>query len=216
MTPGRNCSTTTSALSMSGLSVATASGAFKSIAMLRLPRLSSAKFTLSVPKRGVCERISSPRPGRSILITSAPASARISVASGPGSSVLKSRTRMPSRGCIRRFLLFLNKTSADELPVDLVRAFPDLRDLRVAHQPLDPVILAITISAVKLHGVGRDAHREVRRTHLEHRSFDAEVFRARVDPARHVPEPCLAHREIGGHVREHELYTLELDDPLSR
>jgi hypothetical protein len=31
-----------------------------------------------------------------------------------------------------------------------------------------------------------------------------------------VPEPCLAHREIGGHVREHELDTLELDDPLSR
>ena len=66
--------------------------------MLRLPRLSSAKLTLSVPNFGTYERISSPRPGRSILITSAPASASIRVASGPGRSVLKSSTRMPASG----------------------------------------------------------------------------------------------------------------------
>jgi hypothetical protein len=39
-------------------------------------------------------------PGRSILITSAPDSASISVANGPGRSVVKSRTRMPESGCM--------------------------------------------------------------------------------------------------------------------
>ena len=42
----------------------------------------------------------------------------------------------------------------------LVRALPDLRDLRIAHQPLDPVVLAVAIAAVKLYGVGRDPHRD--------------------------------------------------------
>ena len=43
--------------------------------------------------------MSSP-PGRSILITSAPASASIRLASGPGSSVVKSSTRRPESGCM--------------------------------------------------------------------------------------------------------------------
>ena len=42
MTPGRNCSTTTSACSSKGRSVAAASGDLRSSARLRLPRLSSA------------------------------------------------------------------------------------------------------------------------------------------------------------------------------
>jgi hypothetical protein len=52
MTPGRNCSTITSALSISGRSLAITPGAFRSIAMLRLPRFNSAKFTEAAPKRG--------------------------------------------------------------------------------------------------------------------------------------------------------------------
>src|SRR5665213_2376400 len=43
--------------------------------------------------------MSSP-PGRSILMTSAPASASSRVASGPGNSVVKSRTRTPDNGCM--------------------------------------------------------------------------------------------------------------------
>src|SRR5438105_4318484 len=62
---------------------------FRSSARLFLPRLSSAKFTLSRPHFGRYERISSPA-GRSILTTSAPASASNSVAIGPGSNVVKS------------------------------------------------------------------------------------------------------------------------------
>src|SRR5262245_65529099 len=66
--------------------------------MLFLPRLSSAKLTLSRPHLGGCARISSPRPGGSTFTTSAPASARNSVASGPGSKVEKSSTNVPSSG----------------------------------------------------------------------------------------------------------------------
>src|SRR5688572_29355475 len=71
------------------------------MAIERLPRFSSAKLTLSAPSFGTYERISSPRPGRSILITSAPASASSRLANGPGSSVEKSSTRMPASGCRR-------------------------------------------------------------------------------------------------------------------
>src|SRR5215831_8287984 len=101
MTPGRNCSTRTSAAVINGCRRVSASAAFRSIEMLRLPRLSMANGTLVSAKRGGWLRISSPLSGRSILITSAPASARSKVAIGPGSRVLKSRMRMPARGCMQ-------------------------------------------------------------------------------------------------------------------
>src|SRR6266849_4794485 len=99
MTPGRNCSTMTSARFTKGCSRARSSAFFRSRATLRLPRLRSAKPALSRPHLGARPRISSPR-GGSILMTSAPASASSSVASGPGSKVEKSRTNRPSRGSI--------------------------------------------------------------------------------------------------------------------
>src|SRR5689334_10705754 len=42
-------------------------------------------------------RPSSPAPGRSTLMTSAPRSARIMLAAGPATMVLRSRTRIPER-----------------------------------------------------------------------------------------------------------------------
>ncbi len=111
-----------------------------------------------------------------------------------------------------RSLFRCNEAAPDQLPVDLVRAFPDLGDLRVAHQALDTIILAVAVAAVKLHRIGRDAHREIRCAHLEHRRLDAEIGGARVDHARDVPQPRFAHCEIGRHVGEHELDALELDD----
>src|SRR5215831_9941003 len=48
-------------------------------------------------KGGPQRRVSSPWPGRSILITSAPRSARFCVAHGPASTRVRSRTRTPSR-----------------------------------------------------------------------------------------------------------------------
>src|SRR5437588_4636833 len=112
MTPGRNCSTMTSARLSRGSSRPRSAASFKSRATLRLPRLRSAKLALSRPQRGAWPRISSPRPGGSILTTSAPASAKSSVANGPGSKVEKSRTNRPSSG---RIALFPIRTRAQYL-----------------------------------------------------------------------------------------------------
>src|SRR5262249_28660965 len=59
----------------------------------------SAKEAENPSKRGGEARRSSP-PGRSTLTTSAPASASIRGASGPGRSVGKSRTGTPESGCM--------------------------------------------------------------------------------------------------------------------
>jgi hypothetical protein len=49
----------------------------------------------------------------------------------------------------------------DHDPLDLVRALVDLRDLGVAHHPLDRVLLDVPVAAEDLHGVGRHRHRRV-------------------------------------------------------
>src|SRR5437899_2543544 len=99
ITPGRNCSTISSVFCKSGTKALRSLSLFKSRSMLFLPRLSIAKTMASPSWTGGITRMSSP-PGRSILITSAPASASIRVASGPGSRVVKSRTRTPESGCM--------------------------------------------------------------------------------------------------------------------
>src|SRR5947209_8759590 len=68
--------------------------------------------------------------------------------------------------------LLSDEMATDELAMDLVGAFPDLRDLGVAHQALDAVVPAVAVAAVELHRLGGDAHREVGGAHLENRSFD--------------------------------------------
>src|SRR5256714_14496116 len=90
-TPGRKPSTTTCACLTSFSTTATASGDFKSSAMLRLLRFSVLNCT------GTYERPGSPR-GGSTLITSAPRSARIDEANGPGTNIEKSITWMPASG----------------------------------------------------------------------------------------------------------------------
>src|SRR5207247_5575547 len=70
---------------------AAASADFKSSAMLRLLRFSVPNCT------GTYERPGSPR-GGSTLITSAPRSASIAEANGPGTNIEKSTTWMPASG----------------------------------------------------------------------------------------------------------------------
>src|SRR5438094_7887674 len=90
-TPGRKPSTTTCACLTSFSTTLAASADFKSSAMLRLLRFSVPNCT------GTYERPGSPR-GGSTLITSAPRSARIDEAKGPGTNIEKSTTRTPSSG----------------------------------------------------------------------------------------------------------------------
>ncbi len=69
----------------------------RSSVTLRLLRLSSSKYRLPATRR-----MPSPPRGSSILITSAPRSARRSVAYAPGSRRVRSRIRTPRRGSCTR------------------------------------------------------------------------------------------------------------------
>src|SRR5437763_7854138 len=90
-TPGRKPSTTTCACRTSFATTAAVSACFRSSAMLRLFRFSVSNCA------GTYERPGSPR-GGSTLITSAPRSASIDEANGPGTNIEKSTTWMPASG----------------------------------------------------------------------------------------------------------------------
>src|SRR5258708_38996865 len=74
------------------------SGALRFSVTLFLLRLTDMKYVASAPTKGGQLRVSSPFPGSSTLMTSAPMSARFIEQTGPASTRVKSRTRMPSSG----------------------------------------------------------------------------------------------------------------------
>src|SRR2546428_36469 len=90
-TPGRKPSMTMSARFTSFSTRSAESFLFRSTARLRLLRFSVLNCT------GTYARPGSPR-GGSTLITSAPRSAKIAVANGPGTNIEKSTTRTPRSG----------------------------------------------------------------------------------------------------------------------
>src|SRR5829696_4695872 len=92
MVPGRRPSTSTSACAARASTVATAWGCFRSSATLGRPRLRRS----CAPPRSVRS------PGRSILITSAPRSARIMQACGAGPIPASSTTLTPRSGPVPR------------------------------------------------------------------------------------------------------------------
>src|SRR3954469_13586083 len=53
--------------------------------------------------------------------------------------------------------------AGDDHALDLVGALVDLRDLGVAHHPLDRVVVDVPVAAEDLHGVDGHRHRRVRR-----------------------------------------------------
>src|SRR5579875_1325859 len=57
----------------------------------------------------------------------------------------------------------------DDDPLDLLRAFVDLRDLRVAHHPFHRIFGGVAVAPEELHRVGRHAHRDVAALQLGHR-----------------------------------------------
>src|SRR5216684_742265 len=103
ITPGRKFSTSTSAQRTSASTNARSPGSFRSMATLRLPRLTDRKYVLSAPSPagtngGPQCLVSSPAPGRSTLITSAPRSPRSIAAYGPASTRARSSTCTPVSG----------------------------------------------------------------------------------------------------------------------
>src|SRR5919201_496610 len=65
--------------------------------------------------------------------------------------------------------LLLQHFACDHQTLNLVRAFVDLRDLRVAHHPFERIFLDVAVAAEHLHGVSRHLHRDVRAEELRHR-----------------------------------------------
>src|SRR5918911_5430003 len=99
MVPGRKFSTTTSAWATRSRNSALPRSCLRSrptLCLLRLMAMKSAPSpsTKTTPTR----RLSSPSPGRSILTTSAPRSAKSIVAYGPARYCVRSSTRAPASG----------------------------------------------------------------------------------------------------------------------
>src|SRR5262245_24760680 len=98
-TPARRLWTNTSPRATSRLRISIAPSCLRSSARLRLLRLTDMNVVLSSPQNGGAHaRESSPRPGRSILTTSAPMSPRICVQNGPATFWVRSTTTIPLSG----------------------------------------------------------------------------------------------------------------------
>src|SRR6185312_3764182 len=98
MVPGRKFSTTTSAEASRRRRISCPSGAFRSRVRLFLLRLTDRKYVASPCTNGGQPRVSSPLPGSSTLMTSAPMSPRDMVQKGPASTRVMSITRTPWSG----------------------------------------------------------------------------------------------------------------------
>ena len=99
MTPGRKFSATMSAVSAMRRNTALPSSERRSRAMLRLFRFSARKPpAMSWVRREPMRRVSSPVPGRSTLMTSAPMSASSMVHMGPAMICVRSSTLTPTSG----------------------------------------------------------------------------------------------------------------------
>src|SRR6266850_3252703 len=106
MVPVRKFSSTTSLFLTSRSSSVRPSGALRLSVTLCLLRLTARKYVASPPTNGGHERVSSPLPGSSILITSAPMSPRIIEQKGPASTRVRSSTRIPDSGRSARGTMF--------------------------------------------------------------------------------------------------------------
>src|SRR3954451_23350963 len=96
--PSRLC-TTTSARRASSTATARSAPSARSRVTPSLLRLTHSKYADELAVHGGPQaRVSSPTPGRSTLITVAPRSASVIVASGPASTRLKSATNSPDNG----------------------------------------------------------------------------------------------------------------------
>src|SRR3990172_3646788 len=100
--PTLKFSTSTSLAAARRLTISLPSGALRFTVTLFLLRLMQRKYALSPPAKGGPQwRVSSPAPGRSILITSAPRSPSIIVQNGPARILEMSSTLRPPRArCI--------------------------------------------------------------------------------------------------------------------
>src|SRR6266446_8055326 len=74
-----------------------------------------------------------------------------------------------------------SETSGDDEPLYLLRSFIELRDLCVAHHPLDRELIDIAVPTQDLDGVGRHPHGVVTGDEFTHRRPAGRVARSRLD-----------------------------------
>src|SRR6185369_6205372 len=106
--------------------------------MLRLLRFTDMKYVASPPTKGGQLRVSSPFPGSSTLMISAPMSPSIMVQKGPARTRVRSRTRTPLSGPLAVGMLLsfpdaLGETAGDGVHAlaGVARATPE--DARAVH-----------------------------------------------------------------------------------
>src|SRR6476619_975508 len=94
--------------------------------------------------------------------------------------------------------------AGDHESLDLLRSLVDLRDLRVAHEALDRVLLDVAVAAEDLHRVDRHRHGDVPALELRHRRGlrELRVVGAVVDHAPEAVEEAARGLALRLHVRE--------------
>src|SRR4051794_10587103 len=97
--------------------------------------------------------------------------AKITTAVSPTHSAAAAANRMRRAGGTCRLA---PHRAGDHEALDLVRALVDLGDLRVAHHPLDGVLVHVPVAAEHLHRLDGHGHRGVRGEQLRHRRPLAE------------------------------------------
>src|SRR5262245_26063558 len=102
MVPVRKFSTTTSLFAASRRRMSSPSGGLRFSVIDCLLRLTDMKYVASPPTKGGQRRVSSPFPGSSTLMISAPMSPRIIEQNGPASTRVRSSTRTPVSGLLAR------------------------------------------------------------------------------------------------------------------
>src|SRR3989440_11350861 len=120
-------------------------------------------------------------------------------------------SRSGSHRCERRRL----ERARDHDALDLVRALVDLRDLGVAQEALDRVLLDVAVAAEHLDGLDGDRHRRVRAEQLGHRGVLAHVAVAAIHLRAGLVEQLPARGALRLHVGELELDRLERGDRLA-
>src|SRR5881628_3819240 len=204
-TPGRNASTTTSAVEASRMNASTAAGCLRSRTTLCLLRCVLRNQTVMPFWLAPSARVGSPA-GGSMRITSAPWSAIIIVRCGPGRNIDRSRTLMPSsfieqplrewrgaeprraarpprRRAPRSDLVAADELLGDHLAQDLVRSLADDHEHRVAVEALDLVLDREAVAAEDAHRLLRAEDAGFGAGELGHRGLEVAALAA-VEHAR--------------------------------
>ena len=113
-------------------------------------------------------------------------------------------------GCWPR--LSPNQIARDDHPHDLIRAFKDLMDPQIAHDLLNAIIGKVSVAAMELQALVRNAAAGFRSQLFGHGAEFGGIRGAGVELPGRVSEERSRGLEIDLHIREPELQRLELVD----